>query len=155
MRAWVLNVSIGNPGEHILPLHKHLLSACLEIGEHFNGHTRVSHQIFSKSHSAKSPPFVFPTVFSELFSHWFVTGLNASVVPGIMVASTRPCTLERARSWASVGRSPHVRTVFFNGSLPIQAISTPRCTPRGSLTHDKKGRPQRVFEKFMSVSKER
>jgi hypothetical protein len=47
------------------------------------------------------PPFVFPTVFSELFSHWFVSGLNASVVPGIIAAPTRPCTLERARSRAS------------------------------------------------------
>src|SRR5580700_9913848 len=57
------------------------------------------------------PPLVFPTAFSELFSHWLVSGLNASVVPGIMVAPTRPCTLECARSWARVGRSPQVGSI--------------------------------------------
>jgi hypothetical protein len=44
MCAWVFNVSIRNPGEHILALRKHLLGACLEIGEHFDRYTCLSHQ---------------------------------------------------------------------------------------------------------------
>jgi hypothetical protein len=41
MGAWVLDISIGNPGEHFLPLREHLLGSGIQIGEDFNRNSRV------------------------------------------------------------------------------------------------------------------
>lgn len=40
--AWILNVSVIDPGEHLFAWLKHLLSAGVQVGKDFNGNAGIA-----------------------------------------------------------------------------------------------------------------